>query len=218
MTTIPPAATPSSISNAAIQPCRYLNEPMALYQREICLLPVSKNLRGRINLTLSETQACEAEPCQTLKTLHALQLSVASEDCDGEASACLNGGPPPVFAVPNLVHALIDDGFGRGPHTGDFFWAGECMTVIGELSGMTNVGTHRNPVFDDCQRCNERGVMEGRLVGRIVRAQDERLINCCLTAVYRLRFEATDDFDVPIAQGQPNIFGTLEGAIVCPCD
>ncbi len=218
MTTNPTNPTPSSVSNAAIQACRYLDEPMALYQREVCLLPVSKNLRGRINLTLSEAQVCDDEPCQTLKTLHSLQLSVASEDCDGEASACLDGGPPPVLAVPNLAHALIDDGGGRGPHTGDFFWQGECMRVIGSLSGMTNVGTHRNPVFDDCQTCDERGVLEGRLVGRVVRARDERLVGCCLTAVYRMRFEPNPAFDPEVTPGQPNIHGTLEGVIVCPCE
>ena len=63
-------------------------------------------------------------------------------DCDGEASACLDGR----FLVRNLVHALIEDGQGRGPHTGDFVWRGDCLAVVGEMSGMTNVGTHRAPV------------------------------------------------------------------------
>lgn len=193
----------------AIRACRFLDDPKALYQQPICLLPISKNLRGELDLCLSERQECHEPDCLTYKTDHLLRLEVHGfDDCDGEASACLDGR----FLVRNLVHALIEDGYGRGPHTGDFVWRGDCMIVVGEMSGMTNVGTHREPVFGPCQVCNERGVLEGRLVGRVVRAQDKRLIGCCVTAVYRIKFDPSEGFQ------DTGVEGTLEGVIVCPCE
>ncbi len=143
----------------AIRACRFIDDAKALYQRHMCLLPVSKNLRGRLHHCMSERQECHEPECVTYKTDHVLNLEALGFDCDGDVSACLDGS----FLVRNFVNALIDSGLGRGPHTGDFYWQGECMVVVGEMSGMTNVGTHREPVFDPCQQCDEKQVMEGRL-------------------------------------------------------
>ncbi|MDH5521203.1 MAG: hypothetical protein OEZ14_11815 [Acidimicrobiia bacterium] len=205
---MPTTTQPTPTFDKAIRACRGLDDPRSLYEKPLCLLPISKNVRGELDLCFSERQECREPGCLTYKTDHVLRLEVQGFDCDGEASACLDGR----FLVRNLVHALIEDGQGRGPHTGDFVWRGDCLAVVGEMSGMTNVGTHRAPVFDPCQVCNQRGVLEGRLVGRVVRAKDKRLIGCCVTAVYRIRFDPSEGFS------DTGVEGTIEGVIVCPCD
>lgn len=198
----------SEASGKAAWACRHLDDPKALYQRPVCLLPISKDLRGDVDLFMADVQECDPSECQTYKTDHVLRLEVhGHEECDGQAAACLNGR----LLVRHLVHALIDNGHGRGPHTGDFTWKGDCMVVVGEMSGMTNVGTHRTPVFDPCQTCDETGVLEGRLVGRVVKAEDKRLVGCCVTAVYRIKFDPSDSFQ------DTGVEGTLEGVIVCGC-
>jgi hypothetical protein len=53
--------------------------------------------------------------------------------------------------------------------------------------------------------------MEGRLCGRIVKAKDERLVGCLVTAVYRFRFDHSAEFV------DTEVHGTLEGVVVCPC-
>ena len=54
--------------------------------------------------------------------------------------------------------------------------------------------------------------MEGRLCGQIVKAEDKRLVGCLVTAVYRLRFDHSVEFQ------DTEVQGTLEGAVVCPCE
>jgi hypothetical protein len=76
---------------------------------------------------------------------------------------------------------------------------------------MTNVGTHRPPVFGPCQECHAPGHMEGRLCGHIVRAKDRRLVGCQVTAAYRLLFDPSEGFQ------DTGIQGTLEGLVVCSC-
>ena len=79
------------------------------------------------------------------------------------------------------------------------------------MSGMTNVGTHRQPVFDPCQECHDPGYMEGRLCGRIVKADDQRLLGCQVVGAYRFRFDPSEGFQ------DTGIRGSLEGAVVCTC-
>ena len=84
------------------------------------------------------------------------------------------------------------------------------MVATGTLSGVTNAGVHREPAGKDCQRCDEHGVMEGRLCGRIVRGPRE-LRGCNVIEVYLLRFDAG------AGGGEGGVQGTFEGVIVCPC-
>lgn len=79
------------------------------------------------------------------------------------------------------------------------------------MSGMTNEGTHRKPVFEACQECGERGVMEGRLCGRLVDAADPRLAGAQVTAAYRFAFDASED------GGRGAFQGTVEGLVVRNC-
>lgn len=193
-----------------MQPTLYacLEDPRQLWEQRVCLRPVSKNLRGELRLNKRERQDCDEEPCKTLKTDHGLRLEVHShQPCDSEPGKQLDG----TLFVRRLVHALINSGEGRGLHTGHFEWVGDQLVVEGVMSGMTNEGTHREPVFQPCQVCDERGVMEGRLCGRVVRAKDERLIGCNVAAAYRLRFDASEGFR------DTGVEGTLEGLLVCRC-
>jgi hypothetical protein len=187
-----------------------LDDARDLWKRKVCLSPVSKNLRGELRLLERERQDCEELRCRTLKTDHLLRVDVqAHEPCDSKVGGLLDGE----LYVRRLVTALADGtGLGRGLHTGEFRWVGAGATVEGDLSGMTNVGTHREPVFDPCQPCHAPGYMEGRLCGRIVKAKDKRLLGCSVTAAYRIRFDPSEGFQ------SSGVEGTLEGLVVCPCD
>ena len=76
---------------------------------------------------------------------------------------------------------------------------------------MTNVGTHRAPVFKECQSCDDIGVMEGRLCGQIASTSHPALNGCQVMADYRIKF------DPGVAGGQGAVRGTLEGVIICSC-
>ncbi len=194
----------------AKNPCGYLDDARRLWERRLCLEPVSKNVEGRLELLNRERQECEEPKCLTLKTDHLLKLEVRSNDpCDSDVGKRLDG----VLVVRRLVHALNNGtGEGRGIHTGEFVWMADGMQIEGELSGMTNVGTHREPPFDPCQQCHDPGYMEGRLCGRIVKAEDDRLLGCRVVAAYRFRFDASEGFQ------DTGVRGTIEGAVVCTCD
>jgi len=186
-----------------------LDDPRTLWDQPVCLYPVSKNARGDLSLLERELQTCEEEDCRTLKTDHLLKLEVRGhEPCDSGASKLLDG----VLYVRRLITAFVDgSGENRGLHTGLFDWVGNGARVRGSLSGTTNAGTHRQPVFDPCQECRAPGYMEGRLCGRIVRAKDERLRGCRVAASYRMLFDPSEG---AIDSG---ITGTIEGLIVCSC-
>jgi hypothetical protein len=193
--------------------CADLEDHRKLWQTRMCLFPVSKDLRGELQLIDSELQECNIQQCRTFKTEHMLTVDVVrnhrDERCDSNLAEGLNGR----LVVCPLVTALIDDGENRGTHTGDFVWQGATARVEGVLSGMTNVGTHRGQPFDpSCQDCFQPGFMEGRLCGQIVRTTEERLVGCTVTAAYRLQFDASQSF------GDSGVEGTLEGVIVCACE
>lgn len=198
---------PISVSTGS---CGPLDHAPTLWNERLCLEPVSKNLSGKLGLLNRERQECEEPKCLTLKTDHMLQLEVHShEPCDSDLGKRLDGR----FFVRELVHALTDGtGLGRGPHTGAFVWLGDGIEVQGQISGMTNVGTHREPVFEPCQECHNPGVMEGRLCGRVTRAKDPELVGCRVVAAYRFRFDPSEGFT------DTEVKGTLEGVVVCRCE
>ena len=83
----------------------------------------------------------------------------------------------------------------------------------GTLSGITNVGTHRKPVFDPaCQECHQPIFMEGRFCGLIRRAAADPALTHRLPGVRRLRLQFEE-----LAAGteHPRIQGVLEGLIIC---
>lgn len=187
-----------------------LQDAEDLWRRTVCVDAISKNLRGELRLLDREREECEPLRCRTLKTDHMLLLDEvrSHEPCDTTVGRLLDGR----LFVRRLVHALDGGtGEGRGPHTGDFRWVGDGVTVEGNVAGMTNVGTHREPVFDACQECHAPGSLEGRLCGRVVRARSKELIGCWVTAVYRMRFDSSEGFQTT------GVEGTLEGVVLRPC-
>jgi hypothetical protein len=159
-------------------------------------------------LVHSEPEECRPLECKTLETQHHLKLAVTAHECDAKVAALLDG----TLASGDLAHKFADaDGTHRGVHEGTFRWTGRGVAIVGTLRGVTNAGTHRPPAFDECQKCDNPGVMEGLLVGTIRKAPDRRLIGCTVQAIYKLKFDAAPD------GGHGAVEGTLEGAIVCDC-
>lgn len=182
-------------------------ETKDLIDRVVCLSALSKNMKGELRLFESERERCPSLGCITLQALHEIHLELFSHDCDSGPGKRLDGR-----LSARLVHKFLDgSGNNRGVHEGKFRWRAPGILAIGALRGVTNVGTHRQPVFDPCQRCDDRGVMEGMLLGRIVKARSRRLLGCELRAAYRIRFDPSE------AGGSGGVRGTLEGAIVCGC-
>ena len=190
---------------------RCLDDAAELWKHQVCMHPVSKDVEGRFDLLDRERQKCEQaeSECVTLKTDHLVRAKLTGhEPCDSKVGGLLDGE----LVLRRLVHAFVDGSAERrGTHTGDFRWRGDGILVEGDMSGMTNVGTHREPAFDPCQQCDERGVMEGRLCGRIVKARDQRLLGCAVTGSYRFRFDPSEGFQ------DTGFTGTFEGLVVCGC-
>jgi hypothetical protein len=186
-----------------------IDDPITIHQKEWCLSAVSKDVKGEMHLSESKSHQCHTPPCKTLKTVHQLKIAIAAHPlCDSHPAGLLNGD----LVVERLVTVFDTDGVHRGLHSGDFTWNGAAgIHVTGRLSGVTNVGTHRAPAFNDCQKCDERGVMEGRLCGRIQSPNQPALNGCQVTGAYRIRF------DPGATGGQGAVRGTLEGVILCSC-
>lgn len=99
----------------------------------------------------------------------------------------------------------------RGFHAADFVWFGAGgLKLEGRMSGVTNEGSHRLPI-KACQRCDDRGIMEGRLCGQVTTAPDPTLKGCQVIAAYRIKF------DPSVRGGSGRAVGTIEGVIISPC-
>jgi hypothetical protein len=182
--------------------------PAELLASELCLDELSKDAQGDLNFVDAERHECREKDCLTLTTEHVLRLELTSHACDSELGALFDGR----LVSKDLVSVFVaGSGERRGMHTGTFIWKPAAGIAQGRLSGMTNEGTHREPAFDACQRCDERGVMEGRLCGRIIRPADRRLAGAQVFAVYRLRFDPSE------SGGQGPVAGTIEGLVVRTC-
>jgi hypothetical protein len=190
-------------------PTQCLDDPGTILQKEWCLSALSKDLRGTLNLTDSKSHQCHTPSCKTVKTVQVLKVKADSHPpCDSHAGKLLDG----TIVVERLVTVFDQDGMHRGFHAGDFIWQGGAgIQVTGRMSGVTNVGTHRAPAFNDCQKCDEKGVMEGRLCGQIASTSNPTLNGCQVMADYRIKF------DPGATGGQGAVRGTLEGVIVCSC-
>jgi hypothetical protein len=190
-------------------PTQCLDDPATILQKEWCLSALSKDLTGDLKLGDSKAHQCHTPPCKTLKTVHVLKLKVVGHaPCDSAPAKALDGA----LTVDRLVTVFDQDGQHRGFHAGDFTWSGAGgLQVTGRMSGVTNAGTHRLPAFKDCQKCDDRGVMEGRICGQIVSPNNPPLNGCQVMAAYRIRF------DTSATGGTGAVSGTLEGVIICSC-
>jgi hypothetical protein len=175
----------------------------------VCLNELSKNAEGQLSKPEGQQHVCPQDDCRTLTTDQDLELTLRSHDCDSEVGRLFDGR----LRSLDLVTVYVDgDGNRRGMHTATFSWRCQAGLVQGTLSGLTNEGTHRAPAFDECQKCNETGVMEGRLCGRLVRTTEPRLSGAEVVAAYRLRFDSSREGAIG------GVRGTLEGLVVQPCD
>jgi hypothetical protein len=183
--------------------------PRELSAAVLCLEELSKNGEGDLRLLTDERKECRKLDCVSLTTEHLLHLELASHSCDSPLAARLDG----TFVVRDLTTVFAGGtGERRGMHTGQFDWQVRSgIHLCGALSGMTNVGTHRDPVFGPVQRCDERGVLEGRLCGRVLRTSDPELTGAQVFGVYRIRFDAGR------GGGQGVATGTVEGVVVREC-
>jgi len=181
-----------------------------ILERHLCLSALSKDLKGELRPLKHALERCAKLRCVTLKTIHFVEFKVSShKPCDSPTGRLLDG----VFAVRNLVTAFEGgDGTRRGIHEGDFIWTGKAVVAIGTISGITNAGTHREPIFKPCQTCDAKGFMEGRFCGTIRKAERQQLVGCQVIGTYRFHFDPakTDG-------GRGAITGTLEGDVVCAC-
>ena len=186
-----------------------MDDPQTILKQKMCLNQMSKDLKGSLKFQKADQQSCDKPQCRTLKTIHTLIVETNSnKPCETNLSAPFKGK----LEMKLLATAFEQQTqFHRGFHAGDFDWVGSGFLVRGRMSGMTNVGTHRKPAFDDCQKCNEQGVMEGRLCGRIVESGISELVGCEVFGSYRIRFDPAK------LQGSSPVVGTLEAVIICPC-
>jgi hypothetical protein len=191
------------------------DSPTYILDQPMCLFPLSKETDpeglGELRLVFADQETCD-DDCRTLKTIHELDLPLQSskvDRCDSPKARLLDGR----LRVCDLTHALADGAFDqRGFHGGTFTWFGQRLVATGTLSGITNAGTHRTPVFDPCQKCDEPTFMEGRFCGVIRRAAaDPTLIGCQVFGTYRLKFEGS------LRESSTPIRGVLEGLVVCEC-
>src|SRR4051812_1388190 len=182
--------------------------PEDLLASTICLDELSKDVAGQLDVLRTERTECRELECTTLLVEHSLVLELRSHVCDSRIGALLDG----ILAARDLVTAFVGgSGERRGLHTGTFRWQAASTLIMGRLSGMTNEGTHREPAFAPCQQCDERGVMEGRLCGRILRSEDASLVDSQVFGAYRVRFEPGED------GGSGGVTGTVEGLVLRPC-
>ena len=181
------------------------DDPERLFKDRICLKAVSKNLKGKIAEGSFEKQDCVRPKCKTLKHVTEVSMEVMPHECDSPTSTEALGG---TLTIRTLITAFEGhDVNNRGYHAGSFVWTNATMKIEGNITGLTNVGTHRKPVFDACQKCHEPRTLEGRLSGRFVESANIALRHSLMEASYRLKLEEND-----IVQG------TLEGVIITPCN
>lgn len=182
-------------------------DPERLFGANLCLHRLSKDVEGTMHPISARSEKCPERGCRVLKTGHRLELKLGThQPCDSDEALALSGD----LHVVDLVSAFVDgEGVERGVHTGRVHWQG-AVVATGAWSGVTNVGTHREPAFKSCQSCDERGVMEGRLCA-VVHDKTSPLWGWRVVAAYRLAFS-------PSAQGgEGPVTGTIEGLLVGEC-
>jgi hypothetical protein len=186
------------------------DDPRLMLEQQMCVAPVSKVLKGRISDAEPERRECEDPRCLSLVTRQTLELGLEPFECDDPdvSRPLLNG----VIRVVDLVHVFDRSGDGRAFHSGDFRWESGRTLIFGRLSGITNAGTHHEPVMD-CQRCNDPGFLQGQLCGSIARAEDQTLRGAQIFANYALRVDRVAGDGIP----EQEVRGTIEGVLVRGC-
>ena len=186
------------------------DEPGVIFDTRFCLDTISKNVKGSIKAGKPLQIVCEKEKCVTLRTMSAIKVAVlTNKECDSKLGLRLDGS----LVVGKLATAYENDGLQRGVHAGDFVWTGQHVQIKGRMSGITNAGILRAPVFKPaCEKCSTPGVMIGRLCGQVVGSAGTGLNGAQVMAVYRFLVPK------PTKEGASgSLTGTIEGVIVGPC-
>lgn len=193
---------------------------MLLFGNRVCLDELSKNVIGEFNPTQPNARRLEQcpqpgpKPCQTLKVVYDLVLAQINPfGCDSALAKPLGGQ----LLAKSFVTAFKQDGLNRGLHSGDFVWTGTGFQVTGRMTGVTRIGTHRQPAilpqFQNCQEPCNAPVLQGRLYGTFANATGPLagLKKGRVVAIYRLRYTPRKD-----GSGS-GIEGVVEGMLVRPC-
>jgi len=183
------------------------DDPQLMLEQRTCVTALSKVVEGRVTPPEPERRECDDPPCLTLTTRQSLELEVQPFECD-EDPVPLRG----VLRVMDLVHVFDTSAEQRGFHSGDFRWESDRTLVFGRMSGITNAGTHHQPVLD-CQDCKAPGFLQGRLCGSIARADDPALRGAQVFTNYVLRAGDLSGEGIP----EQRVLGTLEGVLVRGC-
>ena len=193
-----------------------LDDGGPVFESKECIAELSKRIvRGQIRrIGEPKYDVCDSPPCRSFKVKHNFSCILrTNEECDSKSSKILDGADEDEHSSqPNftseITHGLILNGEGRGSHYGKFnIFGSEGTNVTGILAGITNAGTHHT-FSNECETCNVKGHMEGRLIGKITKGP---LIGSRIFASYMIRFEHSPEFNDTLAGG------TLEGVIVSDC-
>jgi hypothetical protein len=185
------------------------DDPKLIFSESVCILSVSKDIKGELSPPKQREQVCNEQHCETLHTLCKLEATLHTDPpCDSERARILDGR----LVVRDLATAYDINIKRRGVHAGDFTWTGRGIEVSGRMSGITNAGILRGNVFEPaCEKCLEPLVMVGRICGTVSRASDPHIARASIVAVYRFQL-------LEPHPNEPTRFkGTLEGALVPRC-
>jgi hypothetical protein len=170
-----------------------------------CIFELSKKMTNGQMRRIGEPRSytCDSPSCKSFKGEHNFFCILkTNKECDSKMATIVDG-----TLTSEIVHGLIINGEGRGAHHGKFRIGGsKDIEVVGILGGITNAGTHHGT--KDCEPCDIKGHMEGRLVGNIEKGP---LIGSRIIASYMIFFEHSPEFTDTIANGE------LEGIIVSDC-
>ena len=176
-------------------------------EEAFCLFSVSKDVKGVSEAPEDKVHECREPDCLTLATFQELSLELSGTRCDDKRSRVLNGD-----LKLELVQQFDQDATKRGFHSGRFVWHFNDGQAAGELSGVTNAGTHRAPHFEACQKCSAPKFLEGRLCAVVEETDDEFLKDARILAVHKLRFRSAGKTGM-----KGSVVGTLEGVVIRRC-
>ena len=173
-----------------------------------CLFALSKDVKGGSKAPDSKLHECGDPKCKTRATFQSLAVELTGTTCDDKRAKVLNGD-----LELELAQQFETSTKKRGFHSGRFLWnfvgGGRAS---GELSGITNAGTHRAPAFDACQKCGALRVLEGRFCGVVEETDDDQLKDARILCVHKLEFESIGGSGM-----KGSVVGTLEGVVIRRC-
>lgn len=178
-----------------------------VFKLKECIDEVSKQMTnaGLRRVGEPKLDKCGSPACISFKVIHNFHTILKSWECDSETAKILNGE----LTCPELIHGLKLNGGGRGAHHGKILINGDKGTIVeGIMAGTTNTGTHHTIKGSDCEPCDQKGHMEGRLIANITKGP---LAGGRIFASYMIFFEYSTEFKDTVA------LGNLEGVIVRDC-